>query len=79
MSIDKSLKPHSALKRHRSVLTRAERVERLETSESGWTAEDGVLGLPKVRNLRMKRAKMRPEKATEAEAAAAEPKPADGA
>lgn len=67
MSIDKSLRPRSALARHRSVLTRAERVSRLEAEER-WTEDGPVLGLPKVRNLRAKRAKPKQEKAVEAEA-----------
>jgi len=50
MSIDKSLKSHKVLQRHRSVLTRAERIERLEEEER-WSEDQGVLALPKVRNL----------------------------
>jgi small basic protein (TIGR04137 family) len=47
MSLDKSLKSKSLLARHRNVLTRAERVERLK--ELGrWTDELNVIGLPKV-------------------------------
>lgn len=47
MSIDSSLKIKSALRRHRNVLTRAERVVQLQTEER-WTEEEGVTGLPKV-------------------------------
>jgi len=48
MSIDRSLKIRGALTRHRNVLTRAERVEKLKEEER-WTEEDeSVLGLPKV-------------------------------
>ena len=47
MSIDRSLKVRGALERHRNVLTRAERVEKLKDEER-WTEEDSVLGLPKV-------------------------------
>ena len=71
MSIDKSLKSHKALERHRSVLTRAERIERL-LAEERWSEEQGVLGLPKVRNLRVKRVhakRGKPEAETTAEAA----------
>ncbi len=47
MSLDKSLKGRSALVRHRNVLTRAERIERLQ--ELGrWTEDSAPLGLPKV-------------------------------
>ncbi len=47
MSLDRSLKSHSALVRHRNVLTRAERLERL-TEEDRWDESKGVFGLPKV-------------------------------
>jgi small basic protein (TIGR04137 family) len=47
MSIDRSLKIRGALKRHRNVLTRAERIEQLKEEER-WSDEDSLLGLPKV-------------------------------
>jgi small basic protein (TIGR04137 family) len=47
MSIDRSLKIKGALSRHRNILTRAERVRRLE-DEDRWSEGDSVLGLPKV-------------------------------
>ena len=47
MSIDRSLKIKGALRRHRNVLTRAERIEQLK-DEEGWTEGDSVLALPKV-------------------------------
>jgi len=47
MSIDPSLKIKGALTRHRNVLTRAERVEKLKEEER-WTDEDSLYGLPKV-------------------------------
>ena len=47
MSIDSSLKIKGALKRHRNVLSRAERIEKL-TEEESWVEGDPVLGLPKV-------------------------------
>jgi len=47
MSRDKSLKSKGSLERHRNVLTRAERVERLQ--EVGrWSDEASVVGMPKV-------------------------------
>jgi len=47
MSMDRSLKSKSSLTRHRNVLTRAERIERLK--ELGrWTEDIKVMGLPKV-------------------------------
>ena len=47
MSIDRSLKIKGALTRHRNVLTRAERVEKLKEEEQ-WFEGDSLLGLPKV-------------------------------
>jgi small basic protein (TIGR04137 family) len=47
MSIDPSLKIKGALSRHRNVLTRAERIERLKDEER-WSEDDSLLGLPKV-------------------------------
>ena len=47
MSRDKSLKTKGSLERHRNVLTRAERVAKLQ--EVGrWAEDDSVLGMPKV-------------------------------
>jgi small basic protein (TIGR04137 family) len=47
MSIDRSLKVKGALSRHRNVLTRAERIEKLKEDEQ-WSEGDSLLGLPKV-------------------------------
>jgi len=47
MSIDRSLKIRGALKRHRNVPTRAERIAQLKEEER-WSEGDSVLGLPKV-------------------------------
>ena len=47
MSIDRSLKIKGALERHRNVLSRAERIEKLKEEER-WDEGDPVLGLPKV-------------------------------
>ena len=47
MSIDPSLKIKGALTRHRNVLTRAERIEKLKDEEK-WTEGDSLLGLVKV-------------------------------
>ena len=49
MSIDRSLKLKSALTRHRNVLTRTERVERLKKEEK-WLEGVSLFGLPKVAN-----------------------------
>lgn len=47
MSIDRSLKIKGALMRHRNVLSRAERIEKLKDEER-WNESDSLLGLPKV-------------------------------
>lgn len=47
MSIDRSFKIRGALDRHRNVLSRAERIEKLK-DEGRWEDEQSVLGLPKV-------------------------------
>jgi small basic protein (TIGR04137 family) len=47
MSIDPSLKIKGALTRHRNVLKRAERIEKL-IDEERWSEGDSLLGLQKV-------------------------------
>jgi len=47
MSVDPSLKVKGALSRHRNVLSRAERIEKLKDEER-WSEGDSLLGLPKV-------------------------------
>ncbi len=85
MSIHKSLVTKSRLRRHRNVLSRKERVGKLEQEEKWKEARDSVFALPKVRVARLKRAhvKKKEEKAAEGEAAApttaAETKPATAA
>jgi len=73
MSIDRSLKIKGALTRHRNVLTRAERIEKLKDEER-WSEQDSVLGLPKVIHRKShagRKAKEALEKAAEGEIAAA--------
>ena len=53
MTMDKSLKVHRGLVRSRSVLTRAERIERLKASDR-WKEGDDPFGLPKVFDDRRK-------------------------
>ena len=65
MSIDRSLKIKGALSRHRNVLTRAERVDKLKEDER-WTEGQSVIGLPKVAHRKSHAGK----KAAEAKAAA---------
>ena len=47
MSLDRSLKSASALVRHRNVLTRGERLEKLQEAEK-WDEKKSPFGLPKV-------------------------------
>ncbi len=73
MSLDKSLKSRNSLVRHRNVLTRAERLEKLE-EEDRWSEGASVLGLPKVAHRKatmVKKAKAKAEEAGEATAEAA--------
>jgi small basic protein (TIGR04137 family) len=48
MTIDKTLKVRAGSIKNRNVLTRAERLTKLQESER-WTEGQPVLGLPKVR------------------------------
>ena len=47
MSLDKTLKSKTSLARHRNVLNRAERIERLKELDK-WTEDQSPFGLPKV-------------------------------
>jgi len=75
MSIDRSLKVKGALSRHRNVLTRAERIERLKEEER-WSEGDPLLGLPKVSHRKShagRKAAEAPSKEGAEETAAAKP------
>ncbi len=56
MSLDRSLRPQSTLARHRNVLSRAERLDRL-IEDDVWDESRSVLGLPKVGNRKIKAAR----------------------
>jgi small basic protein (TIGR04137 family) len=68
MSIDKSLKRKNTLVRSRSVLTRAERIKKLQDQEK-WTEGRSPFGLPKVRVQKIVIKKAKKEKAADAGAA----------
>jgi small basic protein (TIGR04137 family) len=72
MTMDKSLKVQRGLVRSRSVLTRAERIDRLKASDR-WKEGDDPVGLPKVRvyKISMKKKKKKKEDEETAEAAPA--------
>ncbi len=65
MTMDKSLRVRAGLARARSVLTRAERINRLQRAER-WQEGDSPLGLPKVRvyKLSLKKKKKKKEEET---------------
>ena len=74
MTIDKSLKVRRGLMKNRSVLTRAERVQKL-TETDRWQEGDPVLGLPKVRVQKLalkKKKKVKKEEEATGDAAPAE-------
>jgi len=48
MSLDPSLKTHGTLAGVRSVLTRAERIERMKTDKK-WDEKKSPMGIPKTR------------------------------
>ena len=62
MTMDKSLRVRAGLARARSVLTRAERINRLKSADR-WQEGDNPLGLPKVRvyTLALKKKKKKKE------------------
>jgi small basic protein (TIGR04137 family) len=82
MTIDKSLKVQRGATSNRSVMTRAERLERLKETDR-WQEGQSPLGLPKVRvkKLTMKKKKKKAKEDEEGAAtpgAAATPAPAAG-
>jgi small basic protein (TIGR04137 family) len=77
MSIHRSLATAGKLKRHRNVLTRAERLEILK-KDGRWKEGQGIFGLPKVRNI-LAKAKKKKEETAEAAAAPAAGAPAAAA
>jgi small basic protein (TIGR04137 family) len=81
MTMDKSLKIRLGLARARSVLNRAERIQRLKAADR-WQDGDSPFGLAKVRvyKLAMKKKKKKKEEGEEgAEGAAAAAPAADAA
>jgi len=68
MSIDPSLKSSSGLAKHRNVLTRTERIEKLIESGKFDESAGDPLGLPKVGNRKIVTGSKTPKKKTEEEA-----------
>jgi len=65
MTMDKSLRVRAGLARARSVLTRAERINRLKSADR-WQEGDSPLGLPKVRVFKLSLKKKKKKKEEEA-------------
>jgi small basic protein (TIGR04137 family) len=79
MSIDKSLRRKNSLERSRNVLTRGERIKQMQNEER-WPDGRSPYGLPKVRVMKIAKAKKKAKEEEKAEeGAAAEEAPAAGA
>ena len=52
MSMHGSFASKGGMSKHRNVLTRAERIEKLK-ADGRWSAEKGVTNLPTVRNIKL--------------------------
>jgi small basic protein (TIGR04137 family) len=78
MSLDRSLKAANALIRHRNVLTRAERLDKL-AEEDRWKEGKSVFGLPKVAHRKQAIAKDVKEETAEGAVAGTPGAPAAGA
>ncbi len=76
MSLDRSLKSANSLVRHRNVLTRAERLEKLQEEEKWSEDKNSAFGLPKVAHRKMAVVKAAKEETAEGDAAAATAAPA---
>lgn len=77
MSIDPSLKVKGALSRHRNVLSRAERIEKL-IEEERWEEGDEVTGLPKVSHRKSHSGRKEAKVETVVEEAVEETTPEEG-
>ena len=80
MTIDKSLRVRRGMVRTRSVLNRAERLERLKATDR-WKDGDSPMGLPKVRvhKMALKKKKKKKEEEGEGEGTVAAAAPAAAA
>ena len=78
MTIDKSLRVKRGATRNRSVLTRVERIARLQEADA-WTEGSSPLGLPKVRVRKLTMKKKKKKKEEEGAEGAATPAAGKGA
>lgn len=53
MSMDPSLRSNAGLSTHRNVLSRAERIAKLQTTGKFVSGKNSALGLPKVANRKL--------------------------
>lgn len=67
MSIHSSFRSGSASGKHRNVLSRLERLEKLEEAGKWNPADDGLFGLPKVRSIKVAMKKKKKKKDEEEE------------
>ena len=65
MSIHSSFRSSGGATKHRNVLTRLERLEKLETAGRWDTSKDGLFGLPKVRSIKVAMKKKKKKDAEE--------------
>jgi small basic protein (TIGR04137 family) len=77
MTMDKSLRTRKGMVRARSVLSRAERLTKLQEAER-WKPGDSPLGIPKVRVFKLAIKKKKKAKAEEGADGAAAPAAAAG-
>jgi hypothetical protein len=62
VSIHSSFRSGSAGGKHRNVLSRLERLEKLEAAGRWNTADEGLFGLPKVRSIKVAMKKKKKKK-----------------
>ena len=67
MSIHSSFRTGGGSTKHRNVLTRLERLEKLEAADRWNSAEDGLFGMPKVRSIKVALKKKKKKKDEEDE------------
>lgn len=68
MSIHSSLRRGGAQSRHRNVLRRMERLEKLEEQKRWSEEDDSLFGIPKVRSIKVAVKKKKKKEDDEAEA-----------
>ncbi len=69
MSIHSSFHTSSNAAKHRNVLSRLERLEKLEAAGRWNSADDGLFGMPKVRSIKVALKKKKKKTEEEEEAA----------